>query len=45
MRTRDTIMGVLVVIALVLTYAAFCQWFYGDWTCAFSECVRVKVVP
>ena len=37
--------GVAVVILLLLGFGAAAlvsHWIYGDWTCAFARCVKVK---
>jgi hypothetical protein len=36
---------VIVIIGLVASAFADCAWnehVYGDWTCAWSKCIRVK---
>lgn len=48
-RRSTTILAVSVLVGIaVVVLAAMIAWniyVYGDWTCAFAECRKVKVVP
>lgn len=44
-KIKDALLVVLVVVATLGGVAAWLGWHqivYGDYTCAFSRCVRVK---